>query len=118
MSDWKRAEQVLLQMAEDVSRLPFSSFGDEDNCKLRRVKSPLPGFRFEVDTSWMLNGSWVVCIEAERSYLLGLLYRSIYTLIEIPPGGAIVSGIVNSRLELFSTRKTRRNWSWQRDQVL
>lgn len=116
LRNWKRAEQLLLQMADDVSRLPFSSFQDDDICKLRKVESPLPGIQFEVDTSWMLNGSWTACVEAESSYFFGLVYRSIYTLVEVSPDGGKSSGIVVPRLEFFRTRMIRRNWSWQRDQ--
>ncbi|MEL7187598.1 MAG: hypothetical protein AAFN50_14380 [Pseudomonadota bacterium] len=108
--NWNAAEKQLLEMQADVLQLPFNSFSMEDHCKRREIDSSLPGFRFEVEVSWMLNHSWVVTIEAERQYLFGLLYRSIFKHIVIAQDDIEIPERFGHRLETRGTRDTRRNW--------
>lgn len=107
---WKKAEEVLSQVQGDVSRLAVDSFQEEDHYSRKSIASPIPGFQFEVETSWMLNGSWVVTIEAERSYIFGLMYRSIFKHIVISPESREIPDRFGTRIETFHARNIRRNW--------
>ena len=60
--------------------------------------------------SRMLNGTGTVDFEAERSYLFGLLFRSMYCIVEFPPDGEVVVNQIVSRFESRKVRETRRNW--------
>lgn len=57
------------------------------------------------------NGNWVVIVEAERDYLSGRIFRSMYKVLEITPDGPIRNDKIQTRFESFESRKTRRNWS-------
>ena len=107
---WSQARRILEGMADDASRLSLENFKEDDHQKRRRVPSPIPGFVFELETSALLNGMWVVSIEAEQKYLFGLLYRSMFTNVLIGPSGVESNYQFGTRTELFSQRATRRNW--------
>lgn len=109
-SRWSQVKQVLTTLAEETSRLGFESFSEADHLKRRDVPSPVPGFRIEMETSALLNGMWVVSIEAERAYLFGLLYRSMVTNVMIGPNGAEFANQFAFRTETAARRRTRRNW--------
>ena len=98
-------------MVDDACQLDLESFKADDHHKSRQIRSPIPGFVFEIETSTLLNGMWVVSIEAERKYLFGLYYRSIFTNVLLGPGGVESNKQFGSRTELFSQRATRRNWA-------
>ena len=74
------------------------------------IESPMPGISFEMRVSKMLNGTSTVDFEAERSYLFGLLYRSMDCIVEFPPDDDVVVGRIVSRFENWKVRDTRRNW--------
>ena len=93
-----------------MARLPYSSFRDEDRGKRILVDSPVPGCEFQLTVDCMLNGSWTVAIEAERTLLLGLAYRSMYKVVEITPDGPVTYDSIQTRLESFKQREIRRNW--------
>jgi len=100
----------LLQVQADVSQLTVDGLEEDDHCRRRIIDSPVPGFRFEVETSWMLNGSWAVSIEAERNYIFGLLYRAIFKHIVISPDDVEIPEKFGSRIETAKARQIRRNW--------
>lgn len=107
---WSQAKQVLATMREDASKLGVENFSEEDHQKRRQIPSPISGLVFELETSALLNGVWVVSIEAEQKYLFGLLYRSIFTNVVVGPNGVEGDHQFGSRIEFYSRRTTRRNW--------
>ncbi len=107
---WNQARQVLAKMRDDASRLGVESFKAEDHNKRIRITSPIPGVVFELETTSLLNGMWIVSIEAEQRYLFGLLYRSVFTNVLIGPAGVESDNQFGSRIEFFSQRNIRRNW--------
>ena len=107
---WNQARQILERMVDDASKLDVENFKEADHHKRRKIPSPIRGFQFELETSALLNGMWVVSIEAEQRYLFGLLYRSLFTNVLIGPNGVETSNKFGSRMELFGQRKIRRNW--------
>ncbi len=107
---WNQARQVLATMRDDACKLGVENFRREDHHKRRQIPSPISGLVFELEASALLNGMWVVSIEAEQKYLFGLLYRSIFTNVLIGPNGVEGGNQFGSRIELFSRRATRRNW--------
>ena len=114
--NWNRAKEFVLQLEADVAQLPYSSFREEDNGKRTCIASPIPGYRFELDIGWMLNGSWTVIIEVERSFFFGLVYRSISKFVEITPDGPVTYDSFTTRIESFEGRKARRNWGREEDE--
>lgn len=109
-AEWSQARQVLKTMRDDAYKLGVENFKEEDHQKRRQIPSPISGLVFELETSALLNGMWVVSIEAEQKYLFGLLYRSIFTNVLIGPNGVEGDNKFGSRIELYSRRMTRRNW--------
>ena len=107
---WSQARQVLARMRDDASKLSVENFKKEDHHRRRRVSSPIPGLVFEFETSALLNGMWIVSIEAEQKYLFGLLYRSVFTNVLIGPNGVESDNQFGSRIEFFRQRTTRRSW--------
>jgi hypothetical protein len=107
---WSQARQILERMVDDSSKLGLENFNQDDHHKRRQISSPIPGLVFELETSALLNGMWVVSIEAEQKYLFGLLYRSIFTNVLIGPNGVESNNQFGSRVELFNQRAARRNW--------
>ena len=109
-TNWRQARQVLAKMRDDARKLSVENFTEEDHHKRRQIPSPIPGLVFELESVSLLNGMWVVSIEAEQKYLCGLVYRSIFTNILIGPNGVESDDQLGSRIELSSRRATRRNW--------
>lgn len=107
---WSQARRVLARIRDDVSRLGVEEFKEDDHQKRRQIASPIPGFVFELEAAYLLNGMWVISIEAERKYLFGLLYRSVFTNVLIGPKGVESNDQFGGSIEFFSTRMTRRNW--------
>ncbi len=107
---WHQARQILEGMVDDASKLSLENFKEGDHLKRRQIPSPIPGFVFELETSALLNGMWVVSIEAEQKYLFGLFYRSMFTNVLIGPSGVESDNQFGTRTELFSQRAARRNW--------
>ena len=107
---WNNVKSVLAALAEEAAQLDITSFSETDNLKRRQVPSPVPGIRIEMETSSLMNGMWVVSIEAERAYLFGLYYRSMYTNVMIGPNGAEIADRFAYRTESASKRRIRRNW--------
>ena len=107
---WSQARQILEKMADDTAKLALENLRQHDHKRRRQIPSPIPGFVFELEASALLNGMWVVSIEAEKKYLFGLVYRSIFTNVLIGPNGAESNSRVGRRTELFSRRTVRRNW--------
>ena len=117
VGNWKAAKNVLLEIQADVEKLPFGGFSMDDHHKRRQIESSIPGFRFEVGVSWMLNSSWVVSIEAERRYAFGMMYRSLFKHIVIDQDDIEIPERFRSRIETRRMRATRRNWGREDDQV-
>jgi hypothetical protein len=107
---WIQARQVLETLKDDASKLGVESFSLEDHNQRRQIPSPISGLVIELETKLLLNGMWVVSIEAEQKYLFGLLYRSIFTNVLIGPNGVEGDNQFGSRIEFCSRRRIRRNW--------
>lgn len=111
MSDnWVQAAEVLQSLVEAAKEKPIRSLGETGHLRRIPIESPVPGFSFEAQTSYLLNSSIVVEFQAERRYLFGLYYKSIYTILEICSDGTFEENPIYSRSESYRARKVRRNW--------
>ena len=108
--DWEQANQLLQALVHEATLTPITSISPSNDGKRTSIASPIPGFTFEAQTSWLLNNSIIVEFQAERSYCFGLFFRSIYSIVEFSPDGDVETNPIHSRFELFLARKTRRHW--------
>ncbi len=109
-NSWSNAKNCLIELGRDALALTHDSFDFDEHLVRKSIVSPLAGFRVESQASWMLNGTWVLVIEIERSYLFGLFYRSLHQTNEFGADGGKEAYPVRSRTEFFRTRTTRRKW--------
>lgn len=109
-NNWDNARDVLRLLVDEAKTNPIKSLRTEDHNRRTRLQSPLPGFLFEVHTSWMLNSSVVFEFQAERSYFFGLYFKSLYTILEVLPDGTFDENPIYTRLESCSKRQARRAW--------
>ena len=108
--DWEQAKKLLQALIDEATLKPITSISPSDDGKRTSITSPISGFTFEARTSWLLNNAIIVEFQAERSYLFGLFFRSIYSLVEFSPDGDVETNPIYSRFETRSARKIRRNW--------
>ncbi len=108
--DWEQAKELLQALIHEATLKPITSISPSDDGKHTSIASPMSGFSFEAKTSWLLNNSIIVEFQAERSYLFGLFFRSIYSIVEFSPDGDVETNPVYSRFETRFARQTRRNW--------
>lgn len=109
-SQWRGIRVALRALATEtasasIPEVPTGQFGERIP-----IESPVRGVNFEMRVSKMLNGTTTVDFEAERSYLFGLLFRSMYCVVEFPPDGKARINKLVSRIERRNVRETRRNW--------
>ena len=81
---------MLQSLVAEAKKNPITSLTESEHLKRTSIDSPLPDFTFEALTSRLLNNSIIIEFQAERSYCLGLFYRSIYTILEFSPDGTAV----------------------------
>ncbi len=107
---WSLARNLLQSLVEEATKNPVTSLTQSEHIKRTHIESPLPGFTFEAQTSWLLNDTVIIEFEAERSYCFGLIYRSIYTILEVSPDGTTETNPIYARFESFAARRRRRGW--------
>jgi len=106
---WKQPINFLLQLGDDFASRSYESFGDKDDGRVEQITSSMPEFQFEVRINWLLNGTWVIWVEAERGYLFGRVFKSMYKIIEITADGLQEDGSIHTRIESLEMRRARRN---------
>ena len=109
-SRWTIARNLLQALVAEAVKNPVTSLTDSENVKRITIDSPLSGFTFEARTSSLLNDTVMIEFEAERSYLFGLFYRSIYTILETSRDGTTEKNPIYSRFESSAARRRRRAW--------
>ena len=109
-NQWNKVRVALRALAAEAASASIPEVSLGQSGEPISIESPISGVNFEMRVSRMLNGTGTVDFEAERSYLFGLLFRSMYCIVEFPPDGEVVVNQIVSRFESRKVRETRRNW--------
>jgi len=109
-NQWSRVRVALRALAAEAASATIPEISLGQSADPIPIESPIRGVNFEMRVSRMLNGTGTVDFEAERSYFFGLLFRSLYCIVEFPPDGEVVIHGIGSRFESRKVRETRRNW--------